>query len=1094
MDGLSLTVEQVIDHFGFRTIQKARGYLRRVTIERLTPEVIVAQVQGTSVRPYRAMLLFRERQMLSTCSCPVAIRCKHCAATALVAIDRRSDYAPVPRLSTQAWIEELRRGLARIVPNDAPAQAKALHWQLQPREGVRPAQIVAHKGRLDPEGRFVGRLEPWKAFANALRQRASFVSLEDQEAIRRLLLDTPRPEHDALTALNVEGSWAPEALELLVDTGRLYGARNVTVPLRRGEPRSGKLRWRVLPTGEQQAMLAVEGARSWVIGAASAFLYVDEDRGELGRVVTNQQRELLALLLRGPALDAEGVMKVREVLEEAGAEVPLPAEHAFEELPVIEAKLVPQLRLRTIQVELSEDPWMRSGRIAETFDLAEVRFSYGAYTVVPESDDSLVETDNHETVRIGRDVEREHQVLVELRSLGMQRFEPWIAQLLVPSGHAMPAGFEDPRRWDRFMVHDVPRLREAGWEIEVEQGFRFRQAAVSEWHLQLTSGEEGWLDVGLEITVEGQRLDLVALLQSLFAQDPRWLLPGGLALIGDDEIILLGSPGLPRIAVEAPRLKHIVGTLIDLLSRPMHPMRLSRLDAGRVVSIADGDAWDAVGLERVQQLSTVALGEQGPPPVMPPRGLQATLRPYQREGLNWLQFLAAHELGGILADDMGLGKTLQILAHILTEKEAGRLTRPALVVVPTTLLATWEDEAARFAPALTRLTLHGPSRKASFARIGEVDLVLTTYALLWRDVDELAATSYRVLVVDEAQHIKNAATRASRALRRIEADHKLCVTGTPIENHLVELWSQFDLLLPGFLGDYQAFREIWATPIEVYGDAERLAVLAKRVRPFIMRRTKAQVAAELPAKSVMVHSIELDRAQRDLYESIRAAMDKRVREAIKSRGIEQSRIVILDALLKLRQVCCDPRLLGSTTVKQFKSSAKLAALMEMLPELIEDGRRILLFSQFTTMLDLIAAELERAKIDFVTLRGDTRDRRTPVERFQREEVPLFLISLRAGGVGLNLTAADTVIHYDPWWNPAAEDQATDRAHRIGQRKPVFVYKLIAAGSIEERILSLQERKAQLAAGVLDEAQGDTVKFDPEDVELLLSPLARASGS
>jgi len=738
VDGLSLTVERVIDHFGFRTIQKARGYLRRVTIERLAPEVIVAQVQGTSARPYRAMLLFRGREMLSTCSCPVATRAKHCATTALVAIDRRDEYAPVPRLSTQAWIDELRRGLARIVPNDAPARVMALHWQLLPREGVRPARIAAHKGRLDAEGRFVGRLEPWKAFANVLPQRASFVSLEDQEVIRRLLLATPRLEHDALATLSVEGPWAPEALELLADTGRLYGARDATAPLRRGEPRSGRLRWRVLPTGEQQATLDVEGARSWVIGAESAFLYIDEDRGELGRVVTDQPRELLALLLRGPALDAEGVTKVREVLEEVGDQIPLPAEHAFEELPVIEAELVPQLRLRTIEVQLSDDPGMRSARITETFDLAEVRFGYGAYSVVPGSDGSPVETEDHETVRISRDVEREHQVLVELFSRGMQRFEPWIAQLPVPSDHAMPVGFADPRLWDRFMFRDVPRLREAGWEIEVEQGFRFRQVAVSEWHLQLASGEDGWLEVGLEINVEGRRLDLVALLQSLFAQDPRWLLPGGFALIRDDEIVHLGSPGLPRIAVEAARLKHIVGTLIDLLSRPMHPMRLSCLDAGRAVSIADGDEWDVVGLERVRRLHTVALGEQGPPPVVPPRGLRTTLRPYQRDGLSWLQFLAAHQLGGILPDDMGLGKTLQTLAHILTEKEEGRLTRLALVVVPTTLLATWEDEAARFAPALTRLTLHGSSRKASFARIGEVDLVMTTYALLWRDVDELA--------------------------------------------------------------------------------------------------------------------------------------------------------------------------------------------------------------------------------------------------------------------------------------------------------------------------------------------------------------------
>jgi SNF2 family DNA or RNA helicase len=517
-------------------------------------------------------------------------------------------------------------------------------------------------------------------------------------------------------------------------------------------------------------------------------------------------------------------------------------------------------------------------------------------------------------------------------------------------------------------------------------------------------------------------------------------------------------------------------------------MRLSAYDARRVKSLVDGSDWDTTGLENVLGLAGSQLTGDGPTPVEPPKGIQANLRPYQIEGLSWLQFLREHDLGGILADDMGLGKTLQTLAHIQMEKEAGRLQDPVLVVGPTSLINTWADEAHRFAPDLRVLTLHGPDRAQHFGAIGDHDIILTTYALVWRDIAVLREQVFHMLVLDEAQNVKNPTAKASIAIRQLKTAHRLCLSGTPIENHLLELWSQFDVLLPGFLGDRNAFREIWGTPVEVHNDRDRLEVLAKRVRPFILRRTKSEVAAELPPKTVVIQAVEMERAQHDLYESVRATMDKRVRDEIMSRGIDKSHIIILDALLKLRQVCCDPRLLKSATAKKAASSAKLVALLEMIPELLEEGRRILLFSQFTEMLDIIASELVRAKIDFVTLRGDTTDRKTPVDRFQNREVPLFLISLRAGGVGLNLTAADTVIHYDPWWNPAAEDQATDRAHRIGQTKPVFVYKLIVAGSIEEKIVALQERKAQLAAGVLDEAQSSSVKFGTDDITSLLSPL------
>ncbi len=423
-----------------------------------------------------------------------------------------------------------------------------------------------------------------------------------------------------------------------------------------------------------------------------------------------------------------------------------------------------------------------------------------------------------------------------------------------------------------------------------------------------------------------------------------------------------------------------------------------------------------------------------------------------------MQFLREHNLSGVLADDMGLGKTVQTLAHILAEKEAGRLAQPALIVMPTTLVHNWCDEAQRFAPALRVLNLHGTQRHARFEEIAQHDLVITTYALAWRDEEVLAQHEYHLLILDEAQYVKNAATRAAATIRAPRARHRLCLSGTPLENHLGELWAQFDFLLPGFLGSRDDFTRRWRTPIEKGGDADRRELLARRIRPFMLRRRKDEVATELPPKTTIVRTVDLEGAQRDLYETVRATMQQKVRDAISVNGLARSHLVVLDALLKLRQVCCDPRLLRTTQANRVKESAKLALLLDMVPELIEEGRRILLFSQFTSMLDLIASALDNEQIPYVVLTGETVDRATPVKSFQRGEVPLFLISLKAGGVGLNLTAADTVIHYDPWWNPAVENQATDRAHRLGQDKPVFVYKLVTAGSVEEK--SSRSRKGK----------------------------------
>jgi SNF2 family DNA or RNA helicase len=438
---------------------------------------------------------------------------------------------------------------------------------------------------------------------------------------------------------------------------------------------------------------------------------------------------------------------------------------------------------------------------------------------------------------------------------------------------------------------------------------------------------------------------------------------------------------------------------------------------------------------------------------------------------------------------MGLGKTVQTLAHILIEKESGRLVHPALVVCPTSLVPNWKAEAARFAPALRVHVSHGLKRKTTFDRLADHDLVITTYPLLARDRDALLEQPFHLAILDEAQQIKNAQTIAAKVTGQIQAAHRLCLTGTPLENHLGELWSLFNFLMPGFLGDTRAFRSAYRTPIEKHGDDLRRASLVRRVRPFMLRRTKAQVATELPPKTEIVLPVEIEGGQRDLYETVRASMDERVRREIAARGLMQSQIVVLDALLKLRQICCDPRLLKLQSARAVQESAKLDTLMELLDELLGAGHRVLLFSQFTSMLALIQQALDARGIRYVVLTGDTQDRVTPVQVFQSGKVPLFLISLKAGGTGLNLTAADAVIHYDPWWNPAVENQATDRAHRIGQDKTVFVYKLIVAGSVEEKIARLQASKAALADAVLGDGKGGGAALSAEEVAALFEPLA-----
>lgn len=456
----------------------------------------------------------------------------------------------------------------------------------------------------------------------------------------------------------------------------------------------------------------------------------------------------------------------------------------------------------------------------------------------------------------------------------------------------------------------------------------------------------------------------------------------------------------------------------------------------------------------------------GIPQIDAPKGLQATLRHYQQAGLSWGWFLHRHGLGGILADDMGLGKTLQALSLMLqVKREQGH--KPSLVVAPTSVLANWEREAERFTPEFKVVVWHGPDRKSYAEELKSADLVLTSYALVRRDLEALSEVNFRYVVLDEAQNIKNADSATAQACKSIPSDHRLALTGTPLENRLSELWSLFDFLMPGFLGTSDSFHERFEQPIQVAGDAAVRERLRARIQPFIMRRLKTEVAKDLPPKTETVAWCEMEAGQAALYREVLDESRRKVFDSIEKVGFKRSRVSILAALMKLRQVCCDPRLLKMPPGTALPGSAKLERFGGLVEDLVAEGHRALVFSQFTEMLELLTQSAKKMGFEYSYLDGRTRDRMARVDAFNAPDgPPLFFISLKAGGTGLNLTAADYVIHYDPWWNPAVEDQATDRTHRIGQTRAVFAYKLITRGTVEEKILALQRRKKELAAGVL----------------------------
>ena len=1087
----SYSIKDVVHWYDKNEIQKAKAYLNSIGHLEIRPNQIVAEVKGTASRPYSVEISFDigktgNLHIEPKCSCPVGWQCKHTAAVLLSALS-------VPRMpavnhAVLEWVESFRRTVKAPPKKTAKPAAKPekLCYAITTSAYTGGYVFGLYKGKLDAEGRLAGRLEEWGNVERALIKPPQFVAEEDLPILR--LLWQQRDRYDCFPVRGTQGN---EILTRLLGSGRLFFmemlARNrylrlEPVHLKPGKTRKAHLDWNVDESGRMVPRVVSSTALK-VFPFDEATWYVDAAAGEIGQLQTAQTPKQVAQLLDKPPLAEIDVPVVSEVLRELVPDLPPPS---AVRLRTLADPLTPMLLLDT-----SEPSWMSSFRSyrygTQRLDFSCVRFCYGEAVLPPDHPGEFFTLQNGETVRVARDPKAEQRVIKSLGEYGLEVAPSFVLPNCI--GDRQIFVLESEKAWPLFMQQTIPQMRATGWKIIIPQGFRHHILEVEAWEADFGEQEDGWFSLDMGIVVNGQRLPLAPMLRELFKVDPRWLDAAQLEKMGEDEPVELLLREGGRVHVPAGRIKPLARILIELFDgQPSGEIRLSRYDVARIDELVGMERWQFKGADAVTDLANKLRNTSGIKAATTPDGFALQLRPYQMEGLSWLQYLREQELAGILADDMGLGKTAQALAHLLLEKQSGRMDRPSLVVLPTSLIFNWKREAERFAPQLKMLSLHGKERAEHFPTIPQYDVILTTYPLLWRDEEALAEHDYHLLILDEAQTVKNVSSQAAQVVRKLKARHRLCLTGTPLENHLGELWAQFDFLLPGLLGTSKEFTKIWRTPIEKQGNKLRRDLLAKRIKPFILRRRKEDVAQELPAKTLIVRSVELEGAQRDLYETVRSAMDQRVREEISTRGFARSHIIILDALLKLRQVCCDPRLLKLTSAKKVKERAKLDLLMEMLPELVSEGRRVLVFSQFTSMLELIEAELAHEKLAYVKLTGDTQNREEVVRRFQDGEVPIFLISLKAGGVGLNLTAADTVIHYDPWWNPAVENQATDRAHRLGQTKNVFVYKLVVAGSIEEKILALQEKKAELAAGILSEDVNSLAKFGEADIAALLAPL------
>ena len=1123
----SLRTREWMRIFGPQTLDRARGYLspdrllESEVIRTKNSVVVYVVFRGNHGIDYDTSVSFQKQHrrgwsLAGDCDCPVGHTCKHVAAV-LLAITSGLEGLPPGSSPDQSdfeldqWLTRVNQSASapRPIPPPEKEYANFLAYCLKPPtfHYDRRFTLALHVGRFLKSGAL--RIND-KSHAKADPVKpAKYMAPEDLLPATLHSQIVRQSYHYAGAKLS--GPQGSILLQKALETGRLYYLPDRDQPqlILPGDPVTPEPVWQTASDGTATPGFALPLSQvlALIEGDPPFALLPHSEGGQLTlhELKTDKHSfDFLEAWQSGPTLRPGQLAKAAKRLKKESPSLPAPVAPKAKTL----APSKPAIRLHLHRANpfshgghhLSGKPKPVIGTLAFEYHGHEFRPDL---SVEPAGKATFSAATKDTVFTIPRDTAFEREVTLHL--VREHRFVPAgvIDDQIAPDHRSAFLPMTPPGEWDaaaaEFLHQSVPLLRDEGWQITVAEEARFDVHEIDPEQLETGLDEDP--DQGIDwfrfsasyLTPEGEKQSLLPLLSNFLKTLDFEALGDSfeeqLRDLGEDHKTLLKDPADPQtfLAFPTTRLLRLAKTLHDLFGDHSPEDPLHRLQAATLA--------DELEMDSSQTLKDLAaLGhrlhnlKELPQPKVP-KALQGTLRDYQLEGFHWMQFLARHSLHGILADDMGLGKTIQTLTHLQAEVSGRRTQKtPSLVIAPTSVVGNWQAEAKKFTPKLKTLLLHGPDRHDDFPRIPQVHLVITSYALLVRDFDQLKEHDFHLIVLDEAQYIKNPVAKVSQRVCKLRARHRLSLSGTPLENHLGELWSQMRFLMPGLLGSSETFRKKFRTPIEKHQDTTARLTLSSRVAPLILRRTKDAVATELPPKTEIRHTIPLNKEQVDLYETVRAAMDERIRDAIADKGLAKSQIVVLDALLKLRQICCHPRLLKIPAAREIKASAKLDFLTaDLLPTLLEEGRKILIFSTFTTMLSLIEEHLKKKKVPFSKITGATTKRQAEIDRFQKGDHPVFLISLKAGGTGLNLTAADTVIHYDPWWNPAAENQATDRAYRIGQDKPVFVHKLISEGTIEERIVQLQSQKAKLVEALLSE-ETSKLQLDQETLGNLLAPL------
>ena len=1045
--GRDWTVAALRLRFGPDTFMRGRAYavqgrVRDIQIEQAPgTTIITAKVGGGST--YKTTVIQGQGPRGITvhvrCTCPIGHDCKHGVAV-IIAAQAQAATRIVP-----AWERTLREvaAAASAVHQGAPL---AVEFTLTGESQLRLRPLVWGKS-----GKWIKSGITWDALA--YDYRSSYLA-----AHRRALLTLGRAldgdgtlgryYHGAsdVRSLADAGPTVWSALEHAASVGVVFVSANGTPPVRlAASPAS-------LVVEIMEADDGVEIVRRFaVVGAQRGARVTVVGRPAHGLHCLSQGELILAGLQR-PASDAE----------QALLDSPSPLVVPTEDVGAFATGYLPALR--------------RLGRVvvADGLDLPEPALPRFEVRVTPRGQTAalihcaITYTSGDATTRLSvrhrfdeppvRDPDAEAALLASLPDGFWVADEQQVTgrELIDFATRVLPA-LEASDAVDVILDADLPDFREAD------------EAPTVELRIAERPGHNDWFDLGVEVKLGDETVPFAELFTALSR--------------GDDHLILDSGVWFSLDVPELDRLRQLIAEARDLADADEPgSLRLRVEHAG---------LWDElVGLGIVAEQAASwrkavdgLLNLDAIPAVEPPTGLNATLRPYQDEGFRWLRFLWASRLGGILADDMGLGKTLQVLTAVASAKEAGELTEPVLVIAPTSVLGTWVAEAATFTPGLSvrSITQTGGKRGATLAEvIGDADIVVTSYTLLRLEASDYAERAWSAVVLDEAQFVKNRQSKAYQAVRKLRAGVRFALTGTPLENNLMDLWSLLSITCPGLFPRPDSFEEFYRRPIERKTDAGALPRLRRRIRPVLLRRTKEAVAAELPPKQTQVLSIDLAPAHRRLYDRQLQAERKKVLGLVGD--VTRNRIAILRSLTILRQLSLSPALIDPTHAA---ASAKIDTLVDLLTEVAAEGHRALVFSQFTSFLALVRKRLDAEGVRYQYLDGRTRDRAARIAAFKEGDDPAFLISLKAGGFGLTLTEADYVFVLDPWWNPAAELQAIDRTHRIGQDKNVMVYRLVSADTIEEKVVALQQRKRDLFDEVLGDDGELAAPLSADDIRGLL---------